>query len=88
MYFCAAAAPTKQLVLLGLGLGSSLLSLLVVEPLVSGQMMERYAMENAPVRDEGACGGQGCVGGGGGGAGWGVWCGGDRGAPVPAHPPG
>ena len=74
MYFCAAAAPTKQLVLLGLGLGTSLLSLLVVEPLVSRQMLERYEMENAFFRDEGAVvWSVGWVGG------WGA-----EGSPVPA----
>ncbi|KAI7839524.1 hypothetical protein COHA_006707 [Chlorella ohadii] len=52
LLFGAAAAPQKQLVLLGLGLASSLLSFLVVEPLCTRIMFQRYDLENAAERDE------------------------------------
>ncbi|PRW60938.1 Transmembrane 205 [Chlorella sorokiniana] len=53
LLFGAAAVPQKQLVLLGLGLASSLLSFLVVEPLCTRIMFQRYDLENAAERDEG-----------------------------------
>lgn len=52
LLFGAAGAPQKQLVLLGLGLASSLLSFLVVEPLCTRIMFRRYDLENAAERDE------------------------------------
>ncbi|KAL4459187.1 hypothetical protein ABPG75_014052 [Micractinium tetrahymenae] len=53
--FAAAAAPRKELLLLGIGLGSSLLNLLFVEPYCTKVMFQRYALENKEgARDEGA----------------------------------
>ncbi|KAI3423407.1 hypothetical protein D9Q98_010624 [Chlorella vulgaris] len=52
LLFAAAAPPQKQLVLVGLGLATSLLSLLVAEPIATSVMLKRYALENAPTRDE------------------------------------
>lgn len=45
----------------GLGLATSLLSLLVAEPIATSVMLKRYALENAPTRDEGEAGGQALV---------------------------
>ncbi|KAL4427167.1 hypothetical protein ABPG77_001171 [Micractinium sp. CCAP 211/92] len=53
--FTAPAAPQKELLLLGIGLGSSLLNLLYVEPCATKVMFQRYALESAEgARDEGA----------------------------------
>ncbi|PSC74334.1 Transmembrane 205 [Micractinium conductrix] len=53
--FAAANAPQKQFVLLGIGLASSLLNLLIVEPQCTRVMFQRYDLENASgPRDEGA----------------------------------
>ncbi|EFN53418.1 hypothetical protein CHLNCDRAFT_136618 [Chlorella variabilis] len=55
LLFAAAAPPAKQLVLVGLGLATSLLSLLVVEPITTKVMFQRYELESAAgPRDEAA----------------------------------
>lgn len=50
------AAPAKQVWLLGIGLVSSLVNLLLAEPAATKVMFERYTLENAPgARDDGEC---------------------------------
>lgn len=53
LIFAAQAAPQKQLVLLGIGLASSILNLLYVEPTCTKVMFQRYDLENTKgARDE------------------------------------
>lgn len=50
--FIPAAAPLPR-PLPGVGLATSLLNLLVAEPIATDVMFQRYALENAPSRDDG-----------------------------------